>query len=103
MTQAGFDQYKQLLAEREALDRKLNELRSAERSTVIAEVREKIAAYQLTAEDLFTSPKTRRAYGGVVAPKYKNPLTGETWTGRGKPPTWIRDHQDRTQFLIKAA
>lgn len=101
MTQAGFDQYKQLLAEREALDSKLKQLREAERSTVIAEVREKIAAYQLTVEDLFTSTKTRRGnYGGTVAPKYRNPATGETWTGRGKPPAWIRDQQDRSQFLI---
>jgi DNA-binding protein H-NS len=25
----------------------------------------------------------------VVAPKYRNPATGETWTGRGEAPSWI--------------
>jgi DNA-binding protein H-NS len=25
----------------------------------------------------------------TVVAKYKNPATGETWTGRGKPPPWI--------------
>jgi len=36
------------------------------------------------------------------APKYRNPETGETWTGRGKPPLWIRD-KDREQFKISDA
>ena len=30
--------------------------------------------------------KTR---GGKVKPKYRNPATGETWTGRGKRPRWF--------------
>jgi DNA-binding protein H-NS len=34
-----------------------------------------------------------------VAPKFRNPLTGDTWTGRGKPPKWIQN-LDRDQFLI---
>lgn len=31
----------------------------------------------------------RRA--GKVAPKYRNPKTGETWTGRGRRPVWIAE------------
>jgi DNA-binding protein H-NS len=26
---------------------------------------------------------------GKVKPKYRNPATGETWTGRGKRPRWF--------------
>ncbi len=29
-----------------------------------------------------------------------NPATGETWTGRGKPPKWIQG-QNRDSFLIQ--
>lgn len=29
---------------------------------------------------------------GRVAPKYKNPNTGETWAGRGKKPAWVKEH-----------
>jgi DNA-binding protein H-NS len=25
----------------------------------------------------------------AVAPKYRDNATGQTWTGRGKPPTWL--------------
>ena len=34
-----------------------------------------------------------------VAPKYRDPATGKTWTGRGRAPTWL-DGKDRAQFLI---
>src|SRR5512133_3859481 len=29
--------------------------------------------------------------GKAVAPKYRNPETGETWAGRGATPVWLRD------------
>ena len=36
-----------------------------------------------------------------VTPKYRNPENPEqTWSGRGKPPLWIKDVEDRTPFLI---
>ncbi|MGS0896904.1 H-NS histone family protein [Burkholderia stagnalis] len=35
----------------------------------------------------------------AVAPKYLNPVTGQTWTGRGREPKWIRG-KDRGEFLI---
>ncbi|WP_244321753.1 H-NS family nucleoid-associated regulatory protein [Burkholderia reimsis] len=31
--------------------------------------------------------------------KYRNPATGEAWSGRGRPPEWIAGH-DRSQFEI---
>jgi DNA-binding protein H-NS len=35
----------------------------------------------------------------VGAPKYRDPATGATWTGRGKPPNWING-KDRDSMLI---
>lgn len=46
--------------------------------------------------------KTRRA-SAPVAPKYADPKTGATWTGRGRAPAWIRDVKDRSKFLIAGA
>jgi DNA-binding protein H-NS len=34
-----------------------------------------------------------------VPPKYRDPVTGKTWTGRGKPPNWM-PKENREQFLI---
>ncbi|WP_415750600.1 H-NS histone family protein [Burkholderia sp. BCC1996] len=39
----------------------------------------------------------------VVPDKYFNPKTGETWSGRGRAPAWIKDVKDRSRFLIEAA
>jgi len=37
-----------------------------------------------------------------VPAKYRNPETGDTWTGRDKEPVWIRG-QDREAYLITPA
>jgi len=40
-----------------------------------------------------------------VPPKYRHPETGDTWTGRGKPPKWITaaeaEGKKRDDFLIQ--
>ena len=46
--------------------------------------------------------KAPRAAVHHVAPKYANPKTGATWSGRGLAPLWIRDVKDRSKFLIDA-
>ena len=52
-----------------------------------------------TAAKRKTAAKKGPKKGTKVAPKYRNPATGETWTGRGKAPKWIQN-QDREQFAI---
>lgn len=36
----------------------------------------------------------------VHPPKYQDPRTGKTWSGRGRAPTWI-EGKNRDQFLIQ--
>ena len=86
--------YKELLKQRQDLEQQINEARTRELADAVAKVRTLIAEYELTADDVFP-PGT----GAKVAPKYRDPATGQTWTGRGKPPKWIAD-QDREQFVI---
>jgi DNA-binding protein H-NS len=38
-----------------------------------------------------------------VAPKYADPKSGATWSGRGRAPAWIKDVKDRTRFLINGS
>lgn len=94
--------YKELLKQREALEQQIKEAKQREMATAVAQVRELIAAYELTQEDVFPVGRAGRASsnaGVKVAPKYRDPATGQTWTGRGKPPKWIQD-QDREKFAI---
>jgi DNA-binding protein H-NS len=90
------------------LEKQAETLRRQELKTVIAQVREVIAQYGLTASDLglaggrgaARAGKARRA--GAGAAKYRDPKTGQTWTGRGRPPAWIAAAKDRDAFLIDA-
>ena len=78
--------YTELLAQREALDKQIEELRQAELKLAIAQARQLIADWQLSAEDcgfksaLSVGSKKARS---AVAAKYRGP-NGETWAGRGR-------------------
>ena len=92
--------YKELLAQREALDKQIADAREVEISAAIAKARELIAQYGLNEGDVFAKKASRAGTPtGTVAPKYRDPATGAIWTGRGKPPRWIAG-QDRAQFAI---
>jgi len=48
--------------------------------------------YGLTLADLSTraASGTPRKATGKVAAKYRNPATGDTWSGRGLKPNWLK-------------
>lgn len=94
--------YKDLLAQREALEKAIEQARQNEISGAVTKVRELVAEFGLTVQDVFPGRGGKaagRASGGKVAAKYRDPATGQTWTGRGKAPKWI-DGKDRAAYLI---
>jgi DNA-binding protein H-NS len=90
---------KELLAKRAALDAEIQETRKRESAKAIESIHAIMAEYGLTKDDVFGEKPKRNTQPSKVAAKYKNPETGETWSGRGIPPKWIKD-QDREKFLI---
>ncbi|WP_419539411.1 H-NS family nucleoid-associated regulatory protein [Paraburkholderia bengalensis] len=44
---------------------------------------------------------TNKLVASKVAPKYQDPVSGATWSGRARPPAWIKDVKDRSKFLIE--
>ncbi len=40
---------------------------------------------------------------GPQTPKYRDPKSGATWSGRGPAPAWLAGAKDRSKFLIVAA
>ena len=95
--------YKELLAQKAALEQKIAQARATEVASAVSAVKQLVADFGLTAEDVFSTSSKKSGVGAVkgskVAVKYKNPETGETWTGRGKAPRWL-DGKDRAQYLI---
>ncbi len=94
--------YKDLLAQREQLEKQIAEARQTEMADAVAKVRELIDQFGLTPEDLFAKPRRSANAGTKVPPKYRHPATGSTWTGRGKPPKWYSEasEEQRSTFII---
>ncbi len=111
-----------LIAQRDALNKQIEEANKAERAGAIAQAKAIIAEHGLKASDLFGSARvsssesgaTKRSgsnkgsksgatsgstSGSKVAPKYRNPVSGTTWTGRGRSPTWLAG-RNKNDFLI---
>lgn len=83
---------KELLAQREALEQEIERTKQQDRGEAIAKVRALMDEYGLTAADLSAKrgPKPRAGKGGKVAPKYRDTATGNTWSGRGLQPNWLK-------------
>lgn len=105
--------YVELMAQIEALQKQAAALRKSEIASVIEEIKQKMRDYDLTPADLgfavASAARSENATGrqpkrSAVKPKYQDPVSGKTWTGRGVMPKWLKDAIDagrsRDEFLI---
>jgi DNA-binding protein H-NS len=83
---------RELIAQKEALELEIERTKSKDRSEAIAKVRTLMDEYGLSASDLSVraSTKPRAGKGNKVAAKYRDRATGETWSGRGLQPKWLK-------------
>lgn len=95
--------YKELKAQAEALLKRAEAARRAEIAAVVAEIQARMKEYGITLADLKGGTK-KAGPRGAVAAKYRNPLTGDTWSGRGRAPKWLADAlakgRSRDEFLV---
>jgi DNA-binding protein H-NS len=49
-----------------------------------------------------TPKRASKRKGVKVAPKYRCPTSGDTWTGRGRPPAWVVDACASKKLSIEA-
>ena len=91
----------ELKAQKEALQREIQERELQEKKAILDEIYDGCRTYGITLEDLITRfgglPSKRK--GIPAKAKYRDPISGALWSGRGKEPIWIRG-KDRTVFLI---
>ena len=81
--------YTELMAQADELKAKAEAVRTNEIAAEVARIKTIMEAYKIKPADLGfnSSPvKTKRA---PVLPKYRNPDSGQTWSGRGKRPNWV--------------
>jgi len=98
--------YQDLLAQRNALNAQIEAARVIERAAVVAQIRDLMALYDLTLDDVTAAQQ--RAQAAFPATKitvalparYQDPKTGKTWSGKGRAPAWLG--RDREKFRIAA-
>lgn len=86
----------ELLAQRAAIEDQIKLIQNESRNEAIAKVKALMAEHGLTFADIAgraaapegaaRGPKA----GGTVAPKFRNQATGDTWSGRGLQPKWLK-------------
>ncbi|MGF6721465.1 DNA-binding protein H-NS [Paraburkholderia sp. GAS41] len=91
--------YKQLTAQLEKLHKEVAVAREKEIEQAIVDIKQKIVEYGITAEELGFASKRVGAKKTPLPAKYRNPKTGETWSGRGRSPGWLAG-KNRERFLI---
>jgi len=101
------------------MEKQASELQKKNRTAVLAELREQMAAYGITPEELSRPPAKARPKAPQPKPvgspakgkkpvvalpvKYRGP-EGQEWSGRGTVPKWLKDllvdGKTREDFLI---
>ncbi|SAK55317.1 histone family protein nucleoid-structuring protein H-NS [Caballeronia hypogeia] len=86
----------ELRAQQEALDKQMSEIKERETSHVLREIVLKMREYGISLNELMGS-KPAQLHSEPAA-MYRDPVSGATWSGRGRAPFWIAG-KDRNQFL----
>ncbi|CAB3840948.1 H-NS histone family protein [Achromobacter mucicolens] len=104
-------------AQIQALQRRAESLRLNGRAAALQKIIRQMRDFQISPEDIQAAyaqkkaarlkRKTAQGKGdsrSVVAPKYRHPESGDTWSGRGRAPRWLaaaeRAGASREHFLI---
>jgi len=96
--------YKELKAQAEALLKQAEAARRAEIASVVADIQARMKEYGISLNDL-KGGATKTQARAAVAAKYRNPATGQSWSGRGRAPRWLAEElakgRSKDAFLIK--
>ena len=80
----------ELMAQRAALDQQIAQTQREERQQAIGKIKTLMLEYGLSVADLNAKPAKKTGSGTKVAAKYLNKTSGETWSGRGLQPRWLK-------------
>ena len=75
--------------------------RNNEINDAIKQIKDLMQLYGVTVDDLSSGSRAKPSKAkGSVAAQFKNPETGETWTGRGRAPRWLAG-KDKEAYRMK--
>ena len=105
------------LSEKEQIEKEIQKLKDdaralqeRHRAPALDSIVKAMLEYDIQPEDVSTAyrtaTKTSRRSGAkqTIAPKYRDPSSGQTWSGRGRTPRWLTAAEEqgrhRDDFLI---
>jgi DNA-binding protein H-NS len=80
----------ELLAQKAALEKQIDQAQREQRAGAMAQIKALMTEHGLTLADLSSRPKGQAGSGSKVAAKYRDKATGDTWSGRGLQPRWLK-------------
>lgn len=86
-----------LKEEKKRINTEIALLLEQNKHVVIVEILKTMDDYSITIEDIQKASKKRSR--SAAKPKYRDPVTLATWSGRGKRPAWIKG--DLSQYAIE--
>lgn len=93
--------YSELREKIAELEQQAEAARRKELESAISKIKELMQEYGITTQDIEASGgrKLSSKSRSSVPVKYKDPVSGQTWTGRGRAPRWL-DGRKKEDFLI---
>ena len=83
-----------LLAQRAEIEKQIADAQREEHASAVAKVKALMTEFGLTTADISGragAPRTGAPRPvSKVAPKFRNAATGDTWSGRGLQPKWLK-------------
>lgn len=78
------------------IDSLTSQVRDADRRAAIGRARGLVAEFGLHETDVFTTKQPMRE---KVTAKFRDPATGNAWSGRGQTPVWLRG-KDLAEYAV---
>lgn len=86
--------YEELKAQADAILKQAEEIRKQENRETIADIKAIIREKGITAEQLGFAPAGKGSRKPAAA-KYRDPVSGATWAGRGRTPKWLNGSREQ--------
>ncbi|WP_070106600.1 H-NS histone family protein [Burkholderia plantarii] len=84
------------------LNLQVQEAKLREKRARLEQIANDVREFDISELELLHAGGFLKARRKKVRPKYYNPATGQTWSGRGKRPRWLVG-RDLDEFLIRGA
>ena len=92
--------YRELLAAKTELEGRIEQMRKHEVERVIDDIKRQMTEFSISLSDLGEAKRSRHTTVSRHLPRYRDSVSGATWSGRGRPLGWFRK-AEKDRYLIR--